>query len=164
MKFGLAAHIIWIRIGSLRFKVEGWRLKAEGFSWSQTDAQKADRWKLSCPSGKSWKSCQSCLKRKRGLVLTSATNFTIPVQENLTKWIHSIYLDTESSHEAKWPKLEPTPEKALIWFAMYSICSLVSSGNIGKETNSSAHFSAMGKLPLPWPRKLYASWRCIGTG
>ena len=44
-----------------------------------------------------------------GLVLTSATNFTIPVQENLTKWIHGIYLDTESSHEAKWPKLEPTP-------------------------------------------------------
>jgi len=41
------------------------------------------------------------------------TNFTIPVQENSTKRINSIYLDVESSHEVRWPKLEPTPKVQL---------------------------------------------------
>ena len=39
--------------------------------------------------------------------------------------------------------------KQLISLATFSICSAVSSANMGRETNSSAHFSAMGKLSLP---------------
>ncbi len=47
-----------------------------------------------------------------------------------------------------------TVRKHLISWHTLSICSCLSSGNIGKETNCSAHFSTIGKLPFLWPKNL----------